>query len=314
MALQHHFPDSAACGASSGLRFLSLVCLVAACSALPPKSQRLLHHSELEGASGALLMVDVCLNEDLLGDDDYFVVKEAKEGAQALMNAMARYLNATGLSVGTKLIPFVCGALHDPINEPKRVADSIGGAVAKTKQPFGITDELARDPEYLGALQKLATYIFQGAIVAKSDAAAIKSKASVSLSFVSSDEASSAASIVAARTHRSSIIYIGVTGNSLSTGKAATLGIARFAVGLAISLAVGPIMTVGDTSYGLVVIPGGPADARQMVAGLVDLRSGVLIQSSIVHAGGDPIKPEILTRPDAIQLLLRDLVFTNAKQ
>jgi hypothetical protein len=290
---------------------LSLVCLLAACAAAPPKSQRLVHHSELDGNSGALLMVDVCLNQDLLGDDDYFVVREARVGAQALIDAGSRYLSASGVSVGAKLIPFVCGALHDSDNQPKRAAESVGGATTKTTQPFGVTDELARDPEYLGALQKLATHVFQSAITAKRDAVANNSASSAIL--LSPAEARSAATVVAGRTHHSSLIYIGVTGNSLSTGKATASGVARFTIGLAISLAVGPI-AVGDTSQALIFVPGGPADTRQMVAGLVDLRSGTLIQSNIVHGGGDPMKHEVLTQPDAIQLLLRDLVFTNAKQ
>ena len=175
-----------------------------------------------------------------------------------------------------------------------------------------MAEEYARDPEYRGALQKLSTYVFQKAILANNASTSAKNPTDMLL--ISDNDAKAAASIVAARTNLQSIITIGVTGNSLSTGKAASLGVVRFVAGMAISLAVGPIPIDGYTSVGVIYVPGGPADSWQMAGGLIDLRSGGLVKTRIVHGGGDPMKPEVLAQSNAIDLLLREMVFTNAKQ
>jgi hypothetical protein len=83
------------------------------------------------------------------------------------------------------------------------------------------------------------------------------------------------------------------------------------AASIALSVAPGPIATIGGSKISVIFLPSWPADSRQMVAGVVDLRSGTVGQTSVVHATGDPLKPETLAGEQALQLLMRDLVFTN---
>lgn len=291
---------------------LGTVLLLAACStAAPPTSRRLVAHASAVGAAGTLLIVDVCLNHSPLVEGDYFVISNARQGAQALMAATAQYFDASDVRIRTQLIPFVCGALHDDVNAPKRVAQDIDADVSVRPQPVWIAPELSGDAEYLGALHTLSTDVFRRSLAA---AAPQASASSASTDTATPDKVRQAAAIVAQRSGRSSLIYIGVTGHSLSSGKAATLGVARFAAGLALSVAAGPIFTAGGMSYSVVFVPGGPVDKRQMVAALFDLQQATLVRSNVVHGGGDPMKPEVLAGRETVQLLLRDLAFANAGQ
>ncbi len=293
---------------------LVMVLLLAACStAAPPTSRRLVAHASAAGAAGTLLVVDVCLNHSPLVEGDYFVVSNARQGAQALMAATAQYFDASDVRIRTQLIPFVCGALHDEANAPKRVAEAIDADVSLRPQPAWIAPELASDAEYLGALHTLSTYVFRRSLAAAAPpASASSAPADARAGAEAPGNVRQAAAVVAQRSGRSSLIYVGVTGHSLSSGKAATLGVARFAAGLALSVAAGPLFTAGGMSYSVVFVPGGPVDKRQMVAALFDLEQATLVRSNVIHGGGDPMKPEVLAGRESVQLLLRDLAFANA--
>lgn len=285
-----------------------LALAVAGCAAPPPTSQRVMAHGATADAAGTLLIVDVCVNYSPLGTDDYFVISNARRGASALEAATQRFLDAADVRTRTKLIPFVCGALHDPANAPKRVADDVDGPVAMRAQPLWIAPEVSGDAEYLAALQTLATHVFRRSVEAYDKDKAPPADAT------DDEHVRQASSLVALRSGRSSLLYVGVTGHSLSSGKAAASGVMRIVAGIALAVAIGPVFTAGGTSYTVVFVPGGPADKRQMAAGLFDLRQGQLVRSRVVGGGGDPMKPEVLADRDSVNLLLRDLLLTTAPQ
>ena len=83
-------------------------------------------HGAAADAAGTLVVVDVCLNHSPLTEGDYFVIANARQGASALEAGARQFLDAADLRTRTTLIPFVCGALHDAANAPKRVADENG--------------------------------------------------------------------------------------------------------------------------------------------------------------------------------------------
>jgi hypothetical protein len=289
---------------------LLLPAVVAACGTpAPPTSRRVVAHEAAAQAAGSLLVVDVCLNHSALGVDDYFVVSSSRQGADALLAVIAQFFEATDVQIRTKLVPFVCGAVHDPDNAPKRVADVIDGAVRVQPQPLWVAPEVAADAEYMHALQLLSSHVFQRSLA---DLASKSSAPAGNASQASSSQLQDAAALVARRSGRSSLIYVGATGHSLSSGKAAALGVARVAAGIALSVAVGPVFTAGGATYGVVFVPGGPMDKRQVVAGLFDLQQAKLVRSNVIHGGGDPMKTEVLASRDSIQLLLRDVAFSTA--
>lgn len=309
--------------------------LVAGCAVPAPTSQRLVGHAVTERSEGSLLIVDVCLNYSPIATGDYFVVGRARQGAAALEAAAAQFLEATDVRVKTKLIPFVCGALHDATSTPKRVADDIDADVSERPQPLWVDAELARDRDYVDALQTLATHVFRSSVSSAAAQASSTTAATAATPTTATTAGAPtttaatpdaiepellrrASALVAQRSGRSSLIYIGVTGHSLSTAKATAFGAARVVAGVALSLAIGPVFTVSGgmttTSYYVVFVPGGPSDKRQMAAGLWDLREGVLVNSRVVGGGGDPMKPEVLASREAVVLLLRDLVFQSASR
>jgi hypothetical protein len=287
---------------------LVLAFAVAGCAAPAPTSQRVIAHGATADAAGTLLIMDVCLNYSPIGSDDYFVISNARRGASAIEEATQRFLDAADVRARTKLIPFVCGALHDPANTPKRVADDIDGAVAVRAQPLWIAPEVAGDAEYVAALQTLATHVFTRSVQAYDKDKAPQPNAT------DDERVRQASALVAQRSGRSSLLYVGVTGHSLSSGKAAASGVVRFIAGMALAVTVGPAFTASGTSYTVLFVPGGPVDKRQMAAGLFDLGQGQLVRSRVVSGSGDPMKPEVVADQNALNLLLRDLLLTTAPQ
>lgn len=292
-------------------RLIPMITLAAAgCAAPPPTVQRVAAHSAVADAGGILVVVDVCVNYSPLATGDYFVIANARQGASALEVAARPFLDAADLRARTALIPFVCGALHDPVNAPKRVADEVDGSVSEHAQPLWVAPEVAKDADYVNALQTLATHVFRPSVAAY-DKDKVPASAADTDTAADDERARRAALLVAQRSGRSSLLYLGVTGHSLSSGMAATAGVVRFVAGMAISVAIGPAFTAGGTQYGVVFAPGGPADKRQMAAGLYDLKQGQLLRSRVVGGGGDPMKAEVLAERNGLNLLLRDLLLAS---
>lgn len=292
------------------LSTLTLALAAAGCAAPPPSVQRVVAHGAAADAGGTLLVVDVCLNHSPLTEGDYFVIANARQGAKALELATQQFLDAADVRVRSSLIPFVCGALHDPANVPKRVADEIDGAVSERAQPLWVAPDLVADADYVNSLQILASHVFRRSLAAYDKD---KPPAPDARPDTPADDqlARRAAATVARKSGRSTLLYVGVTGHSLSSGKAAAAGVARVVAGVAMSIAVGPVFTGGGVQVNAIFVPGGPVDKRQMAAGLFDLRQGQLLRSRVVGGGGDPMKPEVLAERDGLNLLLRDLLLTS---
>lgn len=294
----------------TGALCLALLFLLTACGTpAPPTSRRVVAHESVADSGGTMLIVDVCLNHSPLGVDDYFVVSNARRGADALTLATTQFFAPSEVRIESKLVPFVCGALHDSGNAPKRVADAIDGDVSTRPQPLWVSPEIAADLEYVNALQVLSTFIFERALARINIAESAPGAEPGATPATVRD----AAAVVARRSGRSSLLYVGATGHSLSSGKAAALGVARIAAGVALSVAVGPVFTAGGTSYGVIFVPGGPVDKRQLVAALFDLRSSAVVRSNVVRGGGDPMDPAVLSSRETMQLLLRDVAFNTAR-
>lgn len=300
--------------ARRSLQVLTIAALAAGCAAPPPPSvQRLVAHGAAADAAGTLVVLDVCLNHSPLVQGDYFVVAEARQGASALEQATRQFLDAANMRSRTTLIPFVCGALHDTANTPKRIADAIDGEVSERAQPLWVAPELAADAEYVNALQTLATHVFRRSVTAYDKDKPPPPEASATDTAADDERARRAAAVVVQRSGRSSLLYVGVTGHSLSAGKATAAVVVRAAAAMAMAVAVGPVFTAGGSSYHVIFVPGGPVDKRQMAAGLYDLKQGQLLNSRVVGGEGDPMKPEVLAERNGMNLLLRDLLLTTAR-
>lgn len=297
-------------------RLLAALTLVAAagCAAPPPASvTRVVANRTAADGGGTLVVLDVCLNYSPLAAGDYFVVANARQGATAIESVARQFLDAADLRRRTVLIPFVCGAVHDQPDALKQVADEVDGPVSKRAQPLWVAPELASDAEYVRALQTLATHVFRRSIADFiKDRSSGPESSSPDTAAADDERARAAASVVAQKSGHSSLLYVGITGNSLSSQKALALGAARVVAGVALSIAIGPVYVVGNTQVYAVFVPGGPIDKRQMAAGLIDLKQGRLVQSRVVGAGGDPMKPEVLAERNGLNLLLREMLLTAA--
>lgn len=287
---------------------MGAICVLVACSATPPESRRVSHDPVLSRESGVLLLVDVCIQRDALGDaDDYFVITEAKSGAQMLLDALHKYVQDSGIPIRAELIPFVCGARHDTHNSSIRVADSVNGPVRDAQQPLGVSEVIRDDPQYVNALSIMSTYAFERAAV--SGAAAKVSYGNPpsgnAAMNVGPNEFRTAADVIKSRTQASSVLFLGVLGISRTTGKATVQAIGGFILGMGVAVATAGL----GTGYYLLFIPGHQIDGRVMEGALIDLESGQLTWSNAVQAGGDPIEPKVMANAEALDLLFRGVMF-----
>lgn len=284
-----------------GVFILAMVLAVACGTVPPPTRARIVPLGVGPGSAGILLVVDVCLNYSPLNADDYFVVDNARRGAAAIATEASTFLEHTGAPVRTRLVPFVCGALHDAQNSPKRFAELIDGQVNLKTQPIWLDEEISRDAEYSQALQQVATQVFSTAVASGGAGNAL----------VNREQLASASAIVSRKTGHSGLVYIGVTGNSLSPGKAAVSVGARAIASMALSLAIGPVFRTEGIEVYAVFAPRFPYDVRQMAGGFVDLDAGSVVRTKVVHDVGDPMKSEVLARKEALSLLLVDMAFSR---
>ncbi|MGR3310562.1 MAG: hypothetical protein ACUZ77_07270 [Candidatus Brocadiales bacterium] len=261
-----------------------LCALFASCSVTPPKSQRVTNHPLLYRDGGVLLVADVCIQHDALGDaHDYFVITEGKAGAQALLDAVREYLENNGIQVSAELIPFVCGARHDSNSLQLSFANQVNGDISVGQQPFGVFDEIKDDPDYVNALSTASTYTFQYAMMpsVRANAGSNESSSQPPTQLVSSKEFKTAIAQIASRTRASSVLFLSVAGTSISSGKKAMRAVGDFTVGMAIGLATAGL----GTGYYVMFISGHP-DGMLMAGALIDLKTGALVWSNAVSASG----------------------------
>lgn len=274
----------------------------------PATSTRLERHESVSSARRVLLLTDVCLSRRPLAGDDYFLVEDSRRSAMDLQRGLDSFLERADVRIAVRAIPFVCGALHEPDNKPKLRASTIDAPTESARQPLWVEPQIQADALYAQALQVLTTHLFETSLAQFSET---KRNAGIDAG-TSGMSIAGAASIVAARTGTDSLIYVGVTGTSLSPARVAATRTVQVLAGVAISLAVGPIALSQGTQVGLVFVPGAPIDMRQMVGSTVDLRSGQILFSNVVRAGGDPLDASVIASPESIALLLRELTFRRA--
>jgi hypothetical protein len=288
------------------LSAISVITMLVACSASAPKSRIVSHDPVLSRQGGVLLLVDVCVQRDALGDaGDYFVITEAKTGAQALLNVLHKYVQDSGIPIRAELIPFVCGARHN--TRTIRVADSVNSLVRDAQQPLGISEVIRDDLQYINALTVMSTYAFERAAVSgvSSTPSPGNLPSGSATMNIGISEFRAAADVIKSRTQASSVLFLGVLGISRTAGKVIAQNIGDFIVSMGVGFATAGL----GTGYYLLFIPGHQIDGRVMEGALVDLESGQLTWSNAVQARGDPIDPKVMANSETLNLLFRGLMF-----
>lgn len=283
------------------LSVIALLTMISAC-ATKPSFVAVAHDPLLDRGDGTILVVDVCVKRNVLVGTDYALVSESKKGAQALADASRKYLESYGVRMHAVLIPFVCGAQQPTSNPPYLVADQLDGPPRQAQPPFAVADELTGDPEYLHALAQFSASTFQRPRLPKETVTAGKRNSQQPL--VSMEDMRAAVAAIAARTHASAVLYLGVNGLSQSTGKKVAQRVAGVLIGMATGAA-----TLGITgSHGVGIIPGPTPDSWVMSASLVNLGNTQIVWSEAVKAYGDPLKADVISQSGPIDLLFSSLV------
>lgn len=295
---------------------LTSISLGACAAAVPPKFISSGHNPiiDREGATTNLL-VDVCVRYDALGDsEDRFLGADSRTIASEVAANSAAYLSQNGIQLKNTLAPFVCGAVHNGVNEPQRYSYRPEDPISSSAQPLDLSAEASGDASYASALRDISTYIFNKALESGT-VKAINIFAGDTPYSVSQSEFSAAARIVANRLGQPTLLYIGITGIRQSQGKSVLQAAAATALsaGLAAASATaiqqssGTMMTQSGQLFKPPVVvlypvyrPSTGIAISQIVAGLVDLRSGDLVWTNSL-SGTDT------SHPDSLGLLLLNI-------
>ncbi len=292
-----------------------LIVLLAGCAHTPKQTFIVAHDPVMDQNGGVVLIADVCLQKDVVGDGDYFSIAESKEGAKALLASARTYLREKQVSVRTELVPFVCGSLtHGNHVASFKVADRVGGETKQARPPFAVEPEIGEDPELLKALLTLSGEVYSRTAAQQPSNQAMQAKKGQPQPppfTVGAQELAEATQVVAEKMNASSVLYLGVNGTSISTGKAVGQGLLSAAIGMATGVATG-VATHGHVY--VMFFPGYSVDWRNMSCGLLNLEAGQCTWSSSVSGPGDPMKPKVVAEPRLVAGMLYGLVHKPAPQ
>lgn len=280
------------------ITFIFLLVLLTGCAGTPKKYE-LLQEPYLREGGGTLLVVDVCVFQDAVGDaDDYHMVTESKEGARGIVEVASRYLSEKNVTVKSSLVPYSCGVIGPDGNLPQLVRLNLNSPAVMERRPFAPSEELVKDQALLEALNVLGTASYERALInGVSLLSQGRSQPQPPLKSHTSQELLAASALVQTKLNVSSMIYLGVNGYSQSTGKAVALGTGRFFVAL-----------VTGVATGFAVLPGGTTDGSLMTVASIDLVSGEIRRTSAMRGTGDPKKANVVSDKRFIDALLHGLV------
>jgi hypothetical protein len=293
-------------------RFLAAMLVIsmsAGCVATQPMSRKVSHDPLLARQGGVLLLVDACVQVDVIGGaNDYFVINEAESGGQEALGALRKYTEDSGIPVRSEIVS-VCGSRLNGKHSLSRVADAMGGQVREAQQPLKISEAVKDDVQYVNALGIVSTFAFERAAVGRSNAkAGVKGPAEDAPMSISMDDFHAAAEVIKDRTRTSSVVFLGVLGNKLSAGKAVVGFVGAMAIGMAVAVATAGL----GTGYYLIFVPGHKVSGIVMEGALIDLESGTLTWSNAVLVRGNPADPKAMANPQGLDLLLHGLMFAPA--
>lgn len=276
-----------------------------ACSAAPPKGYVVTHDQSLNRGDGVLLLADICIQIDALGTaDDYFVIKESKQAAEEALRTLNSFAKDSNIRVREEVF-VVCGAKHGE-KETIKVSEQLDASFQEVVQPAYIADLLSEDAEYAEAIQTVSTYAFERAAVDDNNKDEQKNKTlSEDTPSVKVIEFLQAADIIRNRTHASSVLFLGVLGNSKTSGN-----VAASVVGNVFSAVSTGLLTAGmGTGYWVAFAPGYELSGSILEGAYIDLETGKLSWSNAVKIPDDPINQAVWKNKNSIDLLFHDLFF-----
>jgi hypothetical protein len=284
-----------------------------------------------------VLDVDASVQIETLGPNDYFVIREAREGGQAAMESLRKYAGESDIPIRGEVVT-VGAARLSADGEPLRVADAAGQSSRMAPQPFSVPPSIVNDPEYVKALSVLDTYAMERAgALANSKASDARATPSVDIDVfhkhtmvragtltigkasdaqaapsVDIDAFHNAATVVEARTQASSVLFLGVLGKSRSASLEVADFMGRLVVGEAVAFATAGL----GTGYYVIFVPGHMTgfDGMYLEGALVDLQTGQLTWSNAVQVNRDPIHAKNMANKENFDLLFHNLMFRPAAQ
>jgi hypothetical protein len=288
---------------------ISFVLVALGCAHTPKQSYVVAHDLIMDKNGGVLLIADVCIQRDVIGDDDYFSIAESKEGAKELLSSTRKYLQEKQVPILAELIPFVCGSIsYGNGSAAFKVAEHIGGAITEARPPFAVDLGIKDDVQLVEALAKVSSDAFRRSTTLRINEMARRTRkvpAQTPPVTLNPEEIKDAFNLIVEKMNVSSIVYLGVNGTSISRGKAFAQGLLKATVGVMTGVATG--LATGGLAV-VMYFPGHSVDGRYMSCGMINLDLGDFSWSGWAYGPGDPIKPGAVGEPRILEKMLYGLV------
>jgi hypothetical protein len=278
--------------------FLFAIGLLAGCAG-PVKNYERIDEPYLRAGGGPLVIVDVCVQQDALGDaDDYHMVAESKEGARSIVAVATQYLAEKDQPVKATLVPYACGVIGPDGNTPQLVRHDLQSEAVMAPRPFAPDETVASNEALAAALNVLATAGYDRSLNEHLMLLTMgRNSPMPPLKRHTPEEIRDASTVVQKTLGAEGLIYIAVNGYSQSAGKAAAMGTGRFLFAVATGVATG-----------IAIIPGGITDGSIMTAAAFDLKAGEIRRTSAMRGMGDPKKPDVVSDKRYVHAVLHRLL------
>lgn len=278
------------------------VLLLTGCAGTPRQFE-LLPEPYLKTNGGPLLVVDACVIQDALGDDDdYHMVTESKAGARRMVAVASQYLAGINQPVKATLVPFACGVIGPEGKQEQLVRFDNQLPPTKAQRPFATEGSLAGTPEVVDALSVLATAAYARGLEEMATLLARHMGQQPTLPprrTYAPEEVRAASATVHRALGTDSLVFLGMQGYSQSAGKSAALTTGRLLVGI-----------VTGVASGVAIFPGGSTDGSIITAAAFDLKSGELRRAGGTrNPFGDPKNPENAAAKTAVNGVLHQMMY-----
>lgn len=193
--------------------------------ATPPAKESVVtpeYQSRIDLIEKVAIIADVGIRQDVLGDNDYYVIQDARTAEQHLLDAARAFLEGKGYKVSYVQAPFVGAFLGRDM--PVKVCCTGEGELTEKNPPLFESEGMSGNPIYREALLTIIPSIAESSNPSP-DPADVKRKGLMD--------------IVARNTGADATLFLVVNGTIVSTGKQFTQGLTTTVVSTVMTLGWG---------------------------------------------------------------------------
>jgi hypothetical protein len=202
-----------------------LIPLILSACASPPAKEIVVtreYQSRIDQIEKVAIIADVGIRQDVLGDNDYYAIQDARAAEQQVLDATKTYLEGKGYKVSSAQAPFVGAFLGRDM--PVKVCSTDKGELSEKSPPLFESAGVSDNPLYREALLAILPSI---------------AESSPPSLYLTDAERKGPLSIIARNTTADATLFLVVNGTIVSSGKQVTQGLTTTVVSTVMTLGWG---------------------------------------------------------------------------